>query len=116
MVVHPERRKARLISEIRNHAMPTSSGELDVGVHGEDGSLVAAVRQSRWSAHLQVGLDSAKDRFAVLMLGMPIGPAVEVSSGVSRLTIRSHIVVGTRKENPTGMFVSDEPPLTATAL
>lgn len=53
---------------------------------------------------------------ALRLHGMPIGPAVEVSSGVSRLTIRSHIVVGTGKENPTDPFVADEPPLTATAL
>jgi hypothetical protein len=47
---------------------------------------------------------------ALRMHGMPIGPAVEVSSGASRLVIRSHIVTTGRKDAP-GSMVPDLPPL-----
>jgi ribbon-helix-helix CopG family protein len=52
---------------------------------------------------------------ALRLHGTPIGPSVEVSSGATRLTIRSHIVVGGGKDAPAS-FVTDTPPLTVAAV
>jgi len=52
---------------------------------------------------------------ALRLYGEPIGPAVEVSSGATRLTVRSHIIVGGHKDAP-GSFVPDVPPLTQASV
>lgn len=52
---------------------------------------------------------------ALRLFGEPIGPAVEISSGATRLTIRSHIIVGGRRDAPHSI-VSDVPPLTAASV
>lgn len=52
---------------------------------------------------------------ALRLYGTPIGPSVEISSGATRLTIRSHIVVGGGKD-ARGSFVQDVAPLTQTAV
>ncbi|CAN5684495.1 hypothetical protein BH24ACT26_BH24ACT26_02090 [soil metagenome] len=46
---------------------------------------------------------------ALRLHGTPIGPAVEVSSGATRLVIRSHVVTESRTEPGAGL-VSYDPP------
>jgi Ribbon-helix-helix protein, copG family len=48
---------------------------------------------------------------ALRLYGEPIGPSIEISSGATRLTVRSHIIVGSHKDAPAS-FVPDIPPLT----
>ena len=52
---------------------------------------------------------------ALRLFGEPIGPAVEITSDATRLTIRSHIIVSRRKDAPAS-FVPDVPPLTAATI
>jgi hypothetical protein len=52
---------------------------------------------------------------ALRLYGEPIGPSIEISSGATRLTVRSHIIVGGRKDAPAS-FVPDVPPLTAASV
>lgn len=51
-------------------------------------------------------------RLALRLFGTPIGPSFEFSSGVHRLTVRSHIISSGPKDAP-GSFVPDFPPMKA---
>jgi len=42
-----------------------------------------------------------REAIALRLHGMPIGPAVEITSGAGNLMVRSHLVTGARKENPS---------------
>jgi hypothetical protein len=52
---------------------------------------------------------------ALRLYGEPIGPSVEISSGATRLTVRSHVITGGRKDAPASV-VPDLPPLTVASL
>ncbi|HYU57611.1 MAG TPA: hypothetical protein VEO00_06125 [Actinomycetota bacterium] len=83
-------------TEVVSFRLP--SGELDVL---EDAAQRAAESLSEY----------IRKAVALRLHGLPIGPSVEVTSGAERLTIRSHIVVSSRRDAPDS-FVPDLPPLT----
>jgi len=87
-------------SEVVSFRLP--SDEMDV--------LEEAAARSRESLS-----EFIRGALALRLYGEPIGPAIEVSSGATRLTVRSHIIVGGRKDAPAS-FVPDVPPLTQASL
>jgi hypothetical protein len=116
---------SREIQELLEHRDDDGEWEEEAEpVTVKTGSEVVSFRLS--SDELDALAESAEQRgeslseyiraaIALRLHGTPIGPAVEVSSGATRLTIRSHIVVGGSRV-AEGSFVPDVPPMTAAAI
>lgn len=85
-------------SDVVSFRMPTEEFE----------ALIEASREASESTS-----EFIRKAIAIRMHGVAIGPAVEVSTGASRLLVRSHIVTASRTANLAESFVPDLPPLTS---